>query len=81
MLEKADLATEQKRQLRTGKRTERTKRDFQCPICHSAIGQASFLFLNQPNISNVGGLLLPPTHVLHILAHLLTTFAQVTNTL
>ena len=26
-----------------GKQAERTKHHFQCPICHSAIGQASFL--------------------------------------
>ena len=47
----------------TGKRAERTKHDFQCSICSSAIGQASclictnrrqltpFLLLNQPNIA------------------------------
>ena len=37
----ADLATERERQLTTGRRSESTKRDFWCPICHSAIGQAS----------------------------------------
>ena len=42
-LEKADLATEWERQLTTGRRAERTKRDFHCSICRSAIGQASCL--------------------------------------
>ena len=37
----ADLATE--RHLTTGKRAERTKLDFRCPICRSASGQASCL--------------------------------------
>ena len=37
------LATERERQLTTGTRTERTERDFRCPICRSAIGQASCL--------------------------------------
>ena len=36
-----DLATGQERQLTTGKHAERSKLDFQCPICRSAIGQAS----------------------------------------
>ena len=39
----ADLATGQERQLTKGKRAERTKHDFRCPICRSAIGQASCL--------------------------------------
>ena len=39
----ADLATGRERHLTTGKRAERTKQDFQCPICRSAIGQASCL--------------------------------------
>ena len=39
----ADLATERKRHLTTGKRAERTKFDFTCAICSSAIGQASSL--------------------------------------
>ena len=39
----ADLATEQERHLTTGKRAERTKLDFRCPICRSAIGQAGGL--------------------------------------
>ena len=39
----ADLATEWERHLTTGKRAERTKLDFRCPIYHSAIGQASYL--------------------------------------
>ena len=39
----ADLATGRERQLTTGKRAERTKHDFRCPICRSAIGQASCL--------------------------------------
>ena len=34
-----DLATEGERHLTTGKRAERTKLDFRCPICRSAIGQ------------------------------------------
>ena len=38
-----DLATEGERHLTTGKRAERTKLDFRCPICRSAIGQASCL--------------------------------------
>ena len=29
--------------LTTGKRAERTKLDFRCPICRTAIGQASYL--------------------------------------
>ena len=36
----ADLATERERHLKTGKRAKRTKLDFRCPICRSAIGQA-----------------------------------------
>ena len=36
---RADLATERKRHLTTGKRAERTKLDFRCPICRSAIGE------------------------------------------
>ena len=39
----ADLATELGRQLTRGKRAERTKHKFRCPICRSAIGQASCL--------------------------------------
>ena len=39
----ADLATERERHLTTGKRAERTKLDSRCPICHSALGQASCL--------------------------------------
>ena len=39
----ADLATERERHFTTGKRAERTNLDFQCPICHSAISQASYL--------------------------------------
>ena len=38
-----DLATEGERHLTTGKRAVRTKLDFRCPICRSAIGQASCL--------------------------------------
>ena len=37
------LATERERNLTTGKRAERTKLDFRCPICRSAIGQARCL--------------------------------------
>ena len=37
------LATERERHSTTGKRVERTKLDFRCPICRSAIGQASCL--------------------------------------
>ena len=33
-------ATERERQVTAGKRAERTKRDFRCPICRSTIGQA-----------------------------------------
>ena len=40
----ADLATRRERHLTTGKRAERTKLDFRCPICRSAIGQASIGF-------------------------------------
>jgi len=36
-----DLATERERHLTTGKLAERTKLDFRCSICRSAIGQAS----------------------------------------
>ena len=39
----ADLATEQERHLTTGTRADRTKRDFRCSICRTAIGQASCL--------------------------------------
>ena len=39
----ADLATERKRQLTTGKRTKRTELDFRCPIYRFAIGQSSCL--------------------------------------
>ena len=39
----ADLATGRERHLTTGKRAERTKHDFRCSICRSAIGQASCL--------------------------------------
>ena len=35
----ADLETERERHLTTGKRAKRTKLDFRCPICRSAIGQ------------------------------------------
>ena len=41
--QQVDVATERERHLTTGKRAERTKLDFRCPICHSAIGQASCL--------------------------------------
>ena len=37
------LATGRERQLTTGKRAERTKHDFRCSICRSAIGQGSCL--------------------------------------
>ena len=58
----ADLATGRERQSATGKRSKRTKHDFRCPICPSAICQASclictslstdvpVLLLNQPII-------------------------------
>ena len=39
----ADLATELERQLTTGKHAEGTKRDFRCPICGSATGQATIV--------------------------------------
>ena len=35
------LATGRERQLTTGKRAERTKHHFRCPVCRSAIGQAT----------------------------------------
>ena len=35
----ADLATGRERPLTTGKPAERTKHDFRCSICRSAIGQ------------------------------------------
>ena len=38
--EEPDLETGWERQLTTGKRAERTKHAFRCPICHSDIGQA-----------------------------------------
>ena len=41
--QKADLATGRELRLTTGKRAERTKHDFRCPICCSAIGQVSCL--------------------------------------
>ena len=40
----ADLATGQERQLTKGKRAERTKHDFRCPIYRSVIDQSSQLF-------------------------------------
>ena len=43
ILNKDVLATGRERQLTTGKRAERTKRDVRCSICRSAIGQASCL--------------------------------------
>ena len=39
-----DLVTERERHLTTRKGAEKTKLEFRCPICHSAIGQASCLF-------------------------------------
>ena len=39
----SDLATGRERQLTTEKRAENTKHDLRCPICRSAIGQASCL--------------------------------------
>ena len=36
----ADLETERERHLTTGKCAKRTKLDFRCPICRTAIGQA-----------------------------------------
>ena len=58
-----DLATEQERQLTTGKRAERTKRDFRCPICRSAIDQASSLILRAPSSTDDPGLLLNQPNV------------------
>ena len=52
-------ATERERQLTAGKRAETTKRDFRCPICRSAIGQAThrrqllFPFCRQINLKKV----------------------------
>ena len=40
----SNLAAERARQLTTGKRVERIDRNFQYPICCSAIGQAGFFF-------------------------------------
>ena len=40
----ADLVTERERHLTTRKLAEKTKLEFRCPICHSAIGKASCLF-------------------------------------
>ena len=53
---KADLATGRERQLTMGKRAERTKHDFRCSICRSAIGQASCLI--SPSSTDVNVLLL-----------------------
>ena len=47
----ADLATGRERQLTKGKRAERTKHDFRCSICRSAIGQASCLICARRYIS------------------------------
>ena len=47
----ADLATERERHLTTVKRVERTNLDFRCPICHTAIGQASYLVCARPALS------------------------------
>ena len=58
-----DLATEQERQLTTGKRAERTKHDFRCPICRSAIDQASCLILRAPSSTDDPGLLLNQPNV------------------
>ena len=41
--QQADLATRRECQLTTGKCAERNRHDFRCPICRSAIGQASCL--------------------------------------
>ena len=38
-----NIATGRERHLTTGKRAERTKHDFRCSICCSAIGQNSCL--------------------------------------
>ena len=40
--EQSDLATERERRLTTGRRAERADRDFRCPICCCAFGQAGF---------------------------------------
>ena len=64
--QQADLATGRERQLATGKRAERTKHDFRCLICRSAIlchwssqlfdlrtplsTDVPVLLLNQPNV-------------------------------
>ena len=54
----ADLATGQERQLTKGKRAERTKHDFRCPICRSPIGQASCLICAAASSIDVPVLLL-----------------------
>ena len=46
----ADLATERGRE----KGAERTERDFRCPICRSAIGQASCLICALHYLRTVG---------------------------
>ena len=53
----ADLATERERQLTTGKRAERTKRDFRCQCAALLFDlrapsstDAPFLLLNQPRV-------------------------------
>ena len=48
---KADLARERELHLTTVKRVERTNLDFRCPICHTAIGQASYLVCARPALS------------------------------
>ena len=54
------LATGRERQLATGKRAERTKHDFRCLICRSAIGQQLF-DLRAPLLTDVPVLLLNQT--------------------
>ena len=43
------LATGREHQLTTGKRIERTKHNFRCPICRSAIAQAICLICARPH--------------------------------
>ena len=48
----AHLATEQERQLTTGKRVERTKRDFRFSICAPWSTDVPVVLLNHYNVQN-----------------------------
>ena len=60
-----DLATEGERHLTTGKRAERTKLDFRCPMCRSATGQASCLICAQSSTDAPVLLLNEPLNLFH----------------